>query len=187
MRHKYLNPPIGKMFGKWKVLSYSHYTNEHYWDVLCTGCNTTHKRRGGQLVLGRSSGCQHCNAVARERYSFWEGIDGISKQYITKLTFRKQEVTITLQDIVDQWHQQKGICAYSGLQLTVVQKDCDWTTSTASIDRIDSSKGYIKGNIQWVHKRVNTMKSDMTEDQFITFCYQIANYTGGNYGGSCGV
>lgn len=183
MRHKYLEPPVGAVFGKWRVTGYSHYNNEHYWTVLCLGCNKDYTRRGGQLVNGRTKGCQSCNAFEREKYSFWEGIDGVSKQYLTKLTFRKKEVLISLQDLVDQWKSQKGICAYSGQVLSLVQKDRDWSESTASIDRIDSSKGYIKGNIQWVHKRINTMKNDMSETEFINWCVKVAE----THGGSCGV
>ena len=47
-------------------------------------------------------------------------------------------------------------------------------TATASLDRIDSTKGYIDGNIQWVHKRINTMKMDMSQKDFIDFCKQVA-------------
>jgi len=167
---KYLDAPLGRMFGKWMVIGYSHYDNEHYWNVRCCGCDNDFVRRAGQLVRGRSSGCQSCNSIEREKYSFWEGIDGISKQYLTRLTFRKKEVSVSLQDIADQWNKQQGLCAYTKIPLELVKKDSSWSKATASIDRIDSSKGYILGNIQWVHKRINTMKNDMTEVEFINFC-----------------
>jgi hypothetical protein len=44
---------------------------------------------------------------------------------------------------------------------------------TASLDRIDSSKGYIIGNVQWAHKMVNRMKNDMPQEEFIEFCRDI--------------
>jgi hypothetical protein len=47
---------------------------------------------------------------------------------------------------------------------------------TASLDRIDSSKGYTLGNIQWVHKWVNLMKQDMTDQEFIEWCKTITNF-----------
>ena len=47
---------------------------------------------------------------------------------------------------------------------------------TASLDRIDSNKGYIKGNVQWVHKDVNTMKMDHTQEEFIKICTMVANH-----------
>lgn len=183
-RNKYDKADIGKCFGKWVVEGYSHYDNEHYWKVLCTSCNKNYTRRASQLVNGRSHGCQSCNSVEREKYSFWEGIDGVSKQYLTRLHHRNKEVQISLQDLVDRWKLQNGKCAYTGLKLILVEKDTAWKQSTASIDRIDSSKGYILGNIQWVHKRVNTMKNDMSEDEFLLWCHTIVKECNG---GSCGV
>ena len=35
---------------------------------------------------------------------------------------------------------------------------------------IDSTKGYIVGNIQWVHKDINIMKNDLDLDSFIYYC-----------------
>lgn len=36
-----------------------------------------------------------------------------------------------------------------------------------SLDRVDSSKGYIRGNIQWVTKRINWMKGDLSMEEFL--------------------
>lgn len=44
----------------------------------------------------------------------------------------------------------------------------------ASLDRIDSSKGYVKGNVQWVHKHVNVMKRALSQEEFILLAHQIA-------------
>ena len=45
---------------------------------------------------------------------------------------------------------------------------------TASLDRIDSTKGYIEGNVQWVDKIVNAMKWNIPEKYFIEICKTIA-------------
>ena len=42
----------------------------------------------------------------------------------------------------------------------------DSPAETASLDRVDSSKGYIKNNIRWVHRLVNQIKWDLKERQF---------------------
>jgi len=47
--------------------------------------------------------------------------------------------------------------------------------NTASLDRIDSSKGYIEGNVQWVHKMVNMSKQQYTQEEFINMCIAVAN------------
>jgi len=44
---------------------------------------------------------------------------------------------------------------------------------TASLDRIDSSKGYIEGNVQWVHRKINMMKQSYTQEEFIELCQAV--------------
>ena len=44
----------------------------------------------------------------------------------------------------------------------------------ASIDRIDSSKGYIKNNIQLVGWIVNQAKSDLSNKEFIEMAHLIS-------------
>lgn len=46
----------------------------------------------------------------------------------------------------------------------------DWKSSykhpsTPSLDRIDNSKGYIKGNVQWVSWRANNLMGDATPEE----------------------
>ena len=48
---------------------------------------------------------------------------------------------------------------------------------TASLDRIDSKKGYIKGNIRWVSRSINWMKNDITDEMVWELCKLISeNY-----------
>lgn len=78
---------------------------------------------------------------------------------------------LTKQDLWDQWVLQEGKCKYTNIDLlinftsTTLYKQC-----TASLDRIDSSKGYEIGNIEWVHKKINIMKNKFTKPEFIEFC-----------------
>ena len=51
---------------------------------------------------------------------------------------------------------------------------------TASLDRIDSSKGYVPGNIQWVHKDVNWMKGSFTQEYFVNICKKISKNINSN-------
>jgi hypothetical protein len=72
--------------------------------------------------------------------------------------------------------KQNKKCALSGLELHFPKA---WgvkskTLITASLDRIDSNKGYIIGNVQWVHKTINTMKMNLTDSEFIKFCKKVA-------------
>lgn len=68
-------------------------------------------------------------------------------------------------------------CPYLEIELTskVEKKN---TPSTMSIDRIDSSKGYIKGNVQVISNLANLMKSFATEEQLITFAQNVLKIHG---------
>jgi hypothetical protein len=43
-----------------------------------------------------------------------------------------------------------------------------------SLDRIDSSLGYIEGNVQWIYKEIQFMKRVLSQEDFIGWCEKIA-------------
>ena len=102
----------------------------------------------------------------RDRY-----IESRLKYLVTKARNRKnKEFNITLSDLLDLWDEQQGLCAYTKLPLQFEANKFD----LVSLDRIDSSKGYVVGNIQLVCAAVNLMKMAMTEAQFISLCHLVS-------------
>ena len=73
----------------------------------------------------------------------------------------RKPVIITFKDFMEAWAAQKKkyglICPISGQQMTYLQGLGNLETNI-SIDRIDSSLDYIKGDIQFICRRINTMK-----------------------------
>ena len=51
---------------------------------------------------------------------------------------------------------------------------------TPSLDRIDPTKGYIKGNVWVITKRANTMKNSATREELLKFADNIYKYFGDN-------
>jgi len=63
-------------------------------------------------------------------------------------------------------------CPYLGIELSYNKKD-GVLDHYFSIDRIDSSKGYVKGNVQVISRLANTIKNNATIDQLITFSQNV--------------
>lgn len=88
---------------------------------------------------------------------------------------RNLDFNISIQQFWELFLKQGRRCAFTGIELLFSKKYASPET-TASSDRIDSSKGYIEGNTQWIHKELNVMKMDMPEDRFFYWINLIYNY-----------
>lgn len=90
---------------------------------------------------------------------------------------RDIEITITIEDAWNKFLEQEGKCALTGIDINL-NRDCsrNWDDHTASLDRIDNTKGYIKDNVQWLHKVVNKLKNTLTEEEFIKWCTLVADH-----------
>lgn len=98
--------------------------------------------------------------------SHWTG-------YIRNANIRRIPFEITIQYAWNVFEKQAGKCAITGVDIEFGRRHR--TPTTASLDRIDNTKGYIEGNIHWVHKRINQIKMDMPLQEFIDWCKKVAN------------
>jgi hypothetical protein len=78
----------------------------------------------------------------------------------------------------DLFLKQDRRCALSGVVLCFCPTRKEKHLTTASLDRINSNDGYIAGNVQWIHKDLNKMKSDFSEDRFIELCGLVSTHKG---------
>jgi hypothetical protein len=76
----------------------------------------------------------------------------------------------------DLFLQQNKKCALTGVDINIVNATISYNyhLNTASLDRIDSSRGYEKDNIRWVHKAINQIKSDINDNDLIYLCHLIS-------------
>ncbi len=130
----------------------------------------------GNIKSGKSKQCIKCgnkNHLGENNVS-WTGYKNIPGRYWGRLTqtndnTRKLEISITIEYINDLLEKQNFKCALSGIDIWL-KSNQNWT---ASLDRIDSSKGYTKDNVQWVHKDINKIKSDFSDIYFIELCSKV--------------
>lgn len=87
---------------------------------------------------------------------------------------RKIYFNISIDDIWKQFEKQNQKCALSGLDLKFPSFGEKPTKQTASLDRINSDFGYTKDNIQWLHKDVNKMKWELSQERFLELCKLIS-------------
>lgn len=93
---------------------------------------------------------------------------------------RFKDFDLDLEFLKELWESQKGTCPYTGLPLTLPEKanlDTVPITRRASLDRINSEKGYVKGNVQFVSTPINYLKTTMTDLQTKQFLKEISSYT----------
>jgi hypothetical protein len=76
---------------------------------------------------------------------------------------------VSIDYLDQQWEFQNGRCFYTGVELDLASRD----GATASLDRKDSSIGYIEGNVRWVEKDINYCKYTLSEDRFLDLIVQI--------------
>ena len=119
----------------------------------------------------RSCGCN----PNKKRSPCWKGCGDIPGRYFAHIKrsakSRNLEFDIKIEDVSEVFVKQNKKCIYTGLDLRFAnQKE----TNTASLDRIDSTKGYLKTNLQFVHKTINSMKSSLLDKEFIHYCCLVA-------------
>lgn len=88
---------------------------------------------------------------------------------------RNLDFSINIKDVWKKFVKQGGNCALSKLPITLGHNIRKGTYWNASLDRIDSDKGYIKNNVQWIHKDIQRMKWQLSEPEFLYFCKSIYN------------
>lgn len=148
-------------------------------ECKCVSCGQ-HKEVNLAQVLSRkgnnSCGCRkHALGSKNPR---WKGYGEISSVIFSQLKrnarLRKLSFNITIEQIWDLFLKQGRKCALTGLELKFGVNRFDYTS--ASLDRIDSKKGYTIDNVQWVHRDINYMKQEMNNTEFVKMATMVVNH-----------
>lgn len=159
----------GKFFFKTDLSCVVLVTNEETKDVLvCRGCRMKLHTKEVEVVASRfgidPDVCAGLSKIFRKTKS-------TSAQSMMHGKFKSHG--LTLADVLALWIKQGGKCALSGQEMRPDLIGLG-ALRAPSLDRIDSSRGYIPGNVQWVCWAVNLMKQDLTQNQFLAWCSEVA-------------
>ena len=103
--------------------------------------------------------------ISRIKYNDKLPITNPKRWLLRKAQSSKHICTITIEDI-----HIPDKCPYLQQPFDFTGKGSPWTPT---LDRIDSTKGYIKGNIQVLSWKANAMKSNATKEELILFAKAI--------------
>lgn len=168
----------GKIFGSIEVIS--HCKTGRYkeggifqvWKCKCLQCGHINNIRAGNLKNGQKT-CKTCASKNVSDNSKECLIDfNVWYRMVGRAKVKDIEVNLTQQDCLDIFNSQDGKCALSGVKIYFGETRNK--ESTASPDRINPKLGYIKGNVRWVHKFVNSMRNCVPTEEFIWWCNTIA-------------
>lgn len=164
----------GQKFGRYTIFD-SNIIVEREAKVKCEcECGNIRNVSCYTLIKGTSTQCLECgNSMKGSDNPAWKGYGDIPNKIFGKIerdaNLREILFEVDIKYLNELYVKQNRICVLSGLEL-----ETSTTNITASLDRIDSSKGYIEGNVQWVHKDINMMKRIYTQDYFIEMCKLVA-------------
>jgi len=133
------------------------------------------KRDGVTFV----SKCKKCERIKiAERYSNLDKYIKSILQNIKKNNTRTSKgYELDFDFIMDLYNKQEGKCEVTGIEMTHVRGK-GMVYSNLSIDRIDSSKGYLKNNVQLICFWANWSKSSLDYSLFkelINKSYKVLN------------
>ena len=179
---------VGKTFGYLTVLRMAQTEKSgkrQAWRAICSCSNCGNKEfdvNSQNLLRGATGSC----GCSKDRYikttgdknSQFTGCGQLSGKYWGQILSRAKRrghiVNITIEYAWNLFLQQDKKCALTGLPIQLAISSRLTSTTTASLDRIDSSKTYEEGNVQWVLKEINIMKNVYDQELFIELCRLVA-------------
>lgn len=132
------------------------------WLCKCD-CGKQFEVRAANLHTKKTKGCGKCLSCGDITLTKWSSIKKGAES-------RNIDLNLTIEEAWDLYKKQNGKCALTGVDIIIKGKG-----GTASLDRIDSFRGYSKENCQWLHKNVNCIKGKLSNKGFISLCYTVCS------------
>jgi len=142
------------------------------WCSTCSDCGIeqayTRKDHAKQSSLNNWR-CRGCNSADKSFSS--NSYVGSKQRLFNKFKKSAKSRSLVWELSIDEMFQSfNGKCSLTDWDISI-----DYKKETASLDRIDSKKGYTLENVQWVHTMVNMCKNKYEQEKFIEMCICVAN------------
>jgi hypothetical protein len=119
-----------------------------------------------------------------ENYQDVKNILSFLRQNLNRAANRgdaSQKIEVSLDYVYNVGADQDFFCALTGNELEFTRGGQKWlgkwcNPNSCTIDRIDSDKGYVKGNIQLITWKANCLKQHLDNEELIEFCKDVAQY-----------
>lgn len=161
-----------------QILNEVHHKGRRMYVTRCE-CGKQEIKRKDWVHSGRTTSCKSCSAkrtakkfpmpVRKTGYGELSGTHFLSIK--NNALRRNLAFDLTPQILWKLYEKQKGLCALTGIPITlnrsIKNNNVNWDVVTASVDRIDSFKGYTIDNVQWVHKEINRLKNNYTLEELL--------------------
>ena len=129
--------------------------------------------------------CQNCYATTYRKYNMAKATR--LRRFIHDCKRKSERMSwtfnLTVEFLEELFEEQKGLCPITGFEMTLEgTREFKKKRFTASLDRIDSGKGYTKDNVWFVTLQANYMKSQLTMEELVNWCQRIVEQQKGKFG-----
>jgi hypothetical protein len=125
-------------------------------DRECTSCGKVFQKTSNTVTL--------CNVCNSNRVKGQRAELKMLRRVKTRATEKSIAFDLAIEDIVIPTH-----CPILGVELKAHKGRSGGSPNSPALDRIDNTKGYIKGNVMVMSHLANMMKSSATDEQLIMF------------------
>lgn len=144
-------------------------------------CGSKEKKNLDRLRLcSKYDISQHCQNRKDDSSCFRWYIKSMSIENRSSKRARSKELSVDLEYLKLLWISQGGFCPFSNISMILkthtYRKNDQANPYTASLDRIDNSIGYEKGNIRFVCLMANYARNRFSDEQVIEFCKKVASF-----------
>lgn len=166
--------------------------------LICKYCNESFFREKGEVnrnkKAGRKTFCGRACARAYENKTNpnhnTDHLDSSNRRdeytpyrwymkVINNKNRSKKTKNLDLEYLKNLYESQKGICPLTGWKLVLPNSTKGFKgkmdIKRASLDRIDNSIGYVRGNVRFVSVMANWARNECNDFQLFKFCMAVVN------------